>query len=253
MKIEISGLKPHEDAYGNNIFDTYHNLGGGYDIIEREDGHFTLNGDSDAYIEPFDDWSSIQKKAANLVRGKTLDIGCGGGKHAIYFQGQGIEIWGMDNSPKGLDVCRERGLINSILCDINDLSSKVISELNTIYMWGNNAGLLQNETLARRFFNICDDICKKDAKILLETLNPYGKAFNLKDDQKYIEDNISNGRMGGQIRVRVRYRHQATPWRDYLFFSKQELTHILKSTNWKITNFFDDPKIDQYIAVVERK
>lgn len=253
MKIEISGLKENEDAYGNNISDTYHKLGGGYDIIEREDGHFTLNGDSDAYTEEFSLWSSIQKEASKLVEGKTLDIGCGGGKHAIHFQEQGIEVWGMDNSPLGIDICRKRGLKNSILCDVNDLTHDVIAGVSTVYMWGNNAGLLQNQELARRFLSNCEKICKPNAKILLETLNPFGKAFNYPDDQKYIQENINNGRMGGQIRVRVRYRHFATPWRDYLFFSKEELNTILSATNWKVEHYYDDEEIDQYIAVLVRK
>ena len=59
--------------------------------------------------------------------------------------------------------------------------------------------------------------------------------------------------MGGQIRVRVRYRHFCTPWRDYLFVSKTELETILSETNWKVSQFFDDPEIDQYIAIIERR
>jgi hypothetical protein len=45
---EVIGLSANEDAYGTNIVDTYYGKGCGYDIIEREDGHFTLNWDSDA-------------------------------------------------------------------------------------------------------------------------------------------------------------------------------------------------------------
>jgi 2-polyprenyl-3-methyl-5-hydroxy-6-metoxy-1,4-benzoquinol methylase len=253
MKIEITGLKAHEDAYGNNIYNTYHELDSGYDIIEREDGHFTLNGDSNAYTENYENWSRIQKDASVLIKGKTLDIGCGGGKHAIHFQEQDIELWGMDNSPLALKVCEERGLKNTLLCDVNNLTAEVINQLNTIYMWGNNLGLLQNENLARKFFLNCDKMCAENAKILVETLDPYGKAFFMEDDKKYIQENISNGRMGGQIRVRVRYRYFVTPWKDYLFVSKNELVELLKPTPWKITNYYDDLSIDQYIAVIERK
>lgn len=249
----VSGLKPNEDAYGNNIYDTYHNLGGGYDIIEREDGHFTLNGDSDAYTELHEFWSQIQKDSSLLVKGKTLDIGCGGGKHSYHFQETGLDIWGMDNSPLGLTICETRGIKNTILCDINNLNNKVINELDSIIMWGNNFGLLQNKALARRFFNECDTMCSPGCKILIETLNPYGKAFTMEDDKQYINENLSNGRLGGQIRVRVRYRNFVTPWRDYLFVSKEELNEILNPTAWKVTQYFDDSAIDQYIAVIERK
>lgn len=251
--IEIKGLSPQEDAYGNNIFDTFHALGGGYDIIEREDGHFTLNGDSDAYTEEFALWSRIQKEAATWVRGKTLDIGCGGGKHALHFQNIGVDIWAMDNSPLGLQVCRERGIQQTILCDVLHLNASVIGELDTIFMWGNNFGLLQNPVLAQRFLREAARMCKPGARVLLETLDPYGKAFVMEDDKTYISDNQLNGRMGGQIRVRVRYRHFVTPWKDYFFVSKAELAAIVQGTGWKITEYFDDAEIDQYIAVLERE
>lgn len=50
---KIIGHTANEDAYENKISDTYYGKGGGYYIIEREDKHFTLNGDSDAYTETF--------------------------------------------------------------------------------------------------------------------------------------------------------------------------------------------------------
>jgi SAM-dependent methyltransferase len=250
---EIVGLAAHEDAYGNNISDTYYGKGGGYDIIEREDGHFTLNGDSDAYTESFELWSSIQKEASRHIVGKVLDIGCGGGKHSVHFQEQGLDITGMDNSPLALKICIERGLNNALLCDVLHLDEKVINELDTIFMWGNNFGLLQNAVAAKRFFRNCLKMCKQNAKILIETLDPDGKAFVMEDDRLYIDDNRLNGRLGGQIRVRVRYRHFVTPWKDYLFVSKTELKEILSGTGWKMTETFDDTEIDQYIAVLVRE
>ena len=95
-------------------------------------------------------------------------------------------------------------------------------------------------------------MCNENAKILVETLNPYGKAFFMDDDIHYIAENKLNGRLGGQIRVRVRYRFFVTSWKDYLFVSKEELNEILKDTGWKMTKSFDDEEIDQYIAVIER-
>jgi SAM-dependent methyltransferase len=249
---EIIGLSPNEDAYGNNIADTFYGKGGGYDIIEREDGHFTLNGDSDAYTETFESWSQIQKQASQFIEGKVLDIGCGGGKHAIHFQEQGVNITGMDNSPLALKICMERGLNNALLCDVLRLDEAVINQLDTIFMWGNNFGLLQNPVVAKRFFKNCLKMCEPKAKILIETLNPDGKAFFMDDDLQYIAENRLNGRLGGQIRVRVRYRHFVTPWKDYLFVSKEELNEILEGTGWKVTSSFDDEEIDQYIAVIER-
>ena len=64
----ISGLKPEEDSFGNNIFESFNsgNLYSGYEIEERSDGRFILYGDSNSYFEPFEEWTSIQKKIAPM-------------------------------------------------------------------------------------------------------------------------------------------------------------------------------------------
>ena len=52
--------------------------------------------------------------------------------------------------------------------------------------------------------------------------------------------------------LRIRYLKYCTPWNDYLFISKEDLTRILNKTNWEVINFFDDPNTFQYIAKIER-
>ena len=39
--------------------------------------------------------------------------------------------------------------------------------------------------------------------------------------------------MGGQVRIRIRYKDYATPWFDYLLVSKKELAEILDGTGWQ--------------------
>lgn len=237
-----------EDAYGRNIHETYLEQGGGYDIVEREDGCFTLNGDSNAYTEPFEDWSAIQKEASLLLKGKGLDVGCGGGKHSLELQARGCDILGMDNSPLALEVCRLRGLKKTLLCDVANLPQAGLAGLDFILLWGNNTGLLQNGRLAKRFLNWAYMATKSDAAIYLETLDPHGKAFDFVDDREYINENIRIGRLPGQIRVRVRYRKYCTPWADYLFLSKKELNDIVEGTGWRVERYWDDEEVDQYIA-----
>ena len=40
--------------------------------------------------------------------------------------------------------------------------------------------------------------------------------------------------MGGQIRMRVRYRKIKSPWFDYLFLSRDELVGLLEGTGWRL-------------------
>jgi hypothetical protein len=56
--------------------------------------------------------------------------------------------------------------------------------------------------------------------------------------------------MGGQIRLRVRFRDHATPWFDYLMVSQEELTGLLSGTGWHIGRILDSE--DTYVAVIEK-
>ena len=37
---------------------------------------------------------------------RLLDLGCGTGRHLLYFAQQGFEVYGLDGSPKGLDIAK---------------------------------------------------------------------------------------------------------------------------------------------------
>jgi hypothetical protein len=58
--------------------------------------------------------------------------------------------------------------------------------------------------------------------------------------------------MGGQIRLRVRYQHLATPWFDYLFVSQREMARILAGTGWRIERTLESNG-PNYVAVIARE
>ena len=66
-----------------------------------------------------------QKEFVELVRrgeitGSVLDIGCGTGEHALFFAGEGHEVWGIDSAPLAIQKAKEkaarRGLPVHFLC-----------------------------------------------------------------------------------------------------------------------------------------
>jgi hypothetical protein len=251
----LSGLELTEDAFGNNIFDTYQsgNLSTGYEIVERSDGCFTINGDSNAYFDNFDSWNSIQKEVSNQISGRVLDIGCGGGMHSLYFQSKGLDVYSMDNSPLAIKTCQLQGLKNCIVNDVNHfnlLDPNV--KFDSVILWGNNLGLLQNELFIIHFFNMLESYTNIDSSIYIESMDPEAPPFLDKENVEYIAHNKSQKRLPGQMMLRIRYLKYCTPWNDYLFISKEDLTRILNKTNWEVIQFFDDPNTFQYIAKIER-
>ena len=61
------------------------------------------------------------KKFISFLNGKRiLDLGCGGGNHALWFKEQGLNVSCVDFSEKMIEMCKEKGL-NAQLMDIEDL------------------------------------------------------------------------------------------------------------------------------------
>tara|TARA_B100001287_G_scaffold1325_1_gene1013 strand:+ start:24803 stop:25579 length:777 start_codon:yes stop_codon:yes gene_type:complete len=252
----IKGLQEFEDAFGNNMKDCFDSgdYGSGYEIVERDDGQFTLNGDSNAYFEGFEDWTDLQKNASKIVKGTVLDIGCGAGKHSLYFQGKGLDVYAMDNSSLAIDICKKQGIKNTILCDVNhfDKFDEAI-KFDSILLWGNNFGLLQNESFFYYFLNLLQNFSNQGTKIFLESMDPFGFGFKDADTVKYIKHNLRQKKMAGQINVRIRYKKYVTPWQDYVFASKDELKKMLLNTNWRIEETLEAPSENQYIAILKQK
>ena len=73
-----------------------------------------------------------QKEFVELVRrgeisGSVLDIGCGTGENALFYAGEGYEVWGIDSVPLAIQKAREkaagRGLqMHFLVMNVLDLS-----------------------------------------------------------------------------------------------------------------------------------
>jgi len=240
-------LRDHEDAYGYEIFDYYQ----GEDvveIVEREDGFIGVSSGPLVYFQPHEEWPDHYKEAVENVQGRALDVGCGAGRISLYLQDKGHPTLGIDNSPKAIEVCQKRGVINAEVLSITQISS-VLGSFDTIVMFGNNFGLMANprraKWLLRRFYKITAD----NGLIIAESNDIYltKEPVHL----EYHEYNRQRGRMGGQIRLRIRHKKRKTPWFDYLMVSKNEMEGILLDTGWKVRNYIDSEGA-AYIAILEK-
>jgi SAM-dependent methyltransferase len=217
------------------------------EIVERDDGFIDSAGGAAMYLAPFRRWPSVHRRAMRFVRGRTLDVGCGGGRVCLHLQERGHDVVGIDISPGAVEVCRRRGVRDVRLCPIEDVDDS-LGVFDTIVMLGNNFGLFggaaKGKRLLRRFHRLTSD----RGRIVAETRDVYRT-----DDPSHLayhERNRSRGRMGGQIRIRVRYREHATPWFDYLMVSQAELEDLLDGTGWRLGRVLESE--DTYVAVIDK-
>lgn len=217
------------------------------EIIERDDGFINVGRGPSLYFASYDSWSSVEREASTYVAGRVLDIGCGAGRHALYFQEQGYDVVATDISPLAIQVCQERGVRDARVLAITQLS-RALGSFDTITLWGSFA-MVSNFQRARWLLRRFHGMTSNQGRLIAAALNPYGT-----DDPvhlAYHKQNRQRGRMGGQIRVRVRFRQYATPWLDLLFISPAELRNILAGTGWQIHRLLGDEN-GQYIAIFDR-
>ena len=69
------------DVFGQQLYDHHRGLLSEdfREVGERDDGYIQVHEHPRWYFAQFDEWYPHLRKAMKYVRGRTLDIGCGGG------------------------------------------------------------------------------------------------------------------------------------------------------------------------------
>ena len=240
-------LKPHEDAYGQMIWDQFHGKRP-VEIVERDDGRIDTSGGPPSYFSEFKDWPAHQRRAMKFVRGRVLDVGCGAGRCCLYLQQRGHQVIGIDVSPLAIKTCRARGVKDARVLPFTQVNRR-FGTFDTILMMGNNFGLFASRDRARWLLRRLHGLTSPQARIVAETLDVH--QTDNPDHLSYTRWNCRRGRMPGQIRLRVRYGNLRTPWFDYLMVSKRELAELLRGTGWQVERHLDSQG-PQYVAVITK-
>lgn len=244
-------LKTSQDAYGHQLSDFFRGRQV-VEVVERDDG---LIDPSESlpkyYLSEYKDWNPREKRAADYVKGRVLDIGCGGGRWSLFLQKKGHDVLGIDISPLAIEVCRQRGLRNVMVKSISEADSS-LGKFDTILMMGNNFGLFGNPKQARQLLKRFYHTTNPCARIIAESLDIYKPPVDPVHRQYHLR-NRRRGRMPGQVRIRIRYLRYASPWFDYLLVSKPEMIGILRGTGWKANRFITSKKGPAYVAIIEKE
>ena len=93
-------MKKSQDAYGQQLLAQYYSPTPKCEIIERDDNYIDTGSEAGTYFTEYQDWSRLERRAIELVKGRILDVGCGAGRPALYLQQKGFDVTGIDNSPR---------------------------------------------------------------------------------------------------------------------------------------------------------
>ncbi len=237
-----------DDAWGAAVEAAYReDQGSGQVVIERDDGNVHVTPIGLLFADPHD-WPAAERAALRYARGRVLDVGCGAGRHALELQRRGLDVVAIDTSPECVAVSRARGVRDVRLLGLARLSP-TLGCFDTVLLLGNNFGLLESATAARSHLARLSRITTDRARIIATTLDPY--VTERPEHKRYHARNRARGRLGGQIRMRSRFRTLVDPWFDYVYVSPREMDALLKGSGWAVARSFGsaDPN---YAVVIEK-
>ena len=125
-----------------------------------------------------------------------------------------------------------------------------IGPIDTILMMGNNFSLFGNPRRARRLLRRFHRLTSPRGRIVAESLDPHRttEPFHL----ALHAANRRQGRMPGEVRVRVRYKAYCTSWFDLLLVSREEMAGIVTGTGWRIARVIESTG-PTFTAVLEKE
>jgi hypothetical protein len=131
---------------------------------------------------------------------------------------------------------------------IDTYADRATTRYDTFLLLGNNLGLLEGSQRAPVFLAALARLANSGARIIAQGTDPYRTTDPV--HVGYHRRNRELGRLGGQLRLRLRYRLLATEWFDYLNCSIDELAGLLAGTGWRL-KAIDDEDAPYYFAVME--
>lgn len=214
-------------------------------VVERDDGFLGIES-AEVYFSRPGGWFRVEESYVDHVHGRVLDIGAGAGRFSLELQSRGHDVVALDVSAGCLDVCRRRGVMNTFHGTVSDLAATDPEPFDTFLLMGHNIALLEAPVVAPKFLAMLAAISQPAATIVGTNRDPLAT-----DDPVHLgyhQMNRDRGRPPGQLTIRIRWEHLATPWFDYWFLAPEDLATIAASERWELTDRRDDA--GSYLAVL---
>ena len=170
-------MKDSQDAYGHQLYDFFKGRQV-IEVVERDDG---LIDPSEVlpkyYLSEYKDWTPREKLAAQYVKGRVLDIGCGFGPVLKVVKERGGHGIGLTLSAKQAERCKQSGL-EAYVKDWKDVSVDTFGMFDGIVSVGAFEHFCSVEDyLAGKqdqiyddFFRLCHELLPEGGRLFLQTM-----------------------------------------------------------------------------------
>ena len=155
-----------KDLMGRAIWDYYYQENS--EDLQTETSISELDDLPVSYLfRDYQEMNALEKKALDLSFGKVLDVGSGAGSHSLYLQNERkLEVTALDISPKSIEICKARGIKNTICEDLLQFSEK---NFDTVLLLMNGTGIFQSLEHIDQYLQKLKSLVAENGQILLDS------------------------------------------------------------------------------------
>jgi SAM-dependent methyltransferase len=206
--------------------------GGLLEVVERDDG-VLATGPAGSYLAPPPEWPDCERRAADRLAGRVLDVGAGAGRLALLLQAREIPVTALDVSAGAVGVCRQRGVRDTVHATAGQHAASG-RRYDCFALFGNNLGLLGSRARAPVMLRSLAALARPGARIIGLGEDPPDRPGPV--TEAYVRRNRAAGRLPGQRRLRSRFQELATGWFDFLWCTAAELEQLADGSGWKLAD-----------------
>ena len=163
----------------------------------------------------YEEMPEIERKALDMTRGKTLDVGAGSGCHSLVLQGRGVDVTAIDMSPLSVETMRQRGVKKVVEQDFFTVGGKY----DTILMLMNGIGIVGTLERMPEFFRHLDKILATGGQVLCDS-SDISYVF---EDENGLIDYPDTGHYYGELSYRMQYKDTIGEPFDWLYIDAETL------------------------------
>lgn len=176
-----------------------------------------------AYLfRDFPEMPKLEQKALQLAKGKTLDVGCGAGSHALYLQDKRqLDVQAIDISPNAVAACRLRGVKKVEVRNILEVENDTF---DTILLLMNGTGIFGTLKETTKYLQKLKSLLNPSGQILIDSSDII-YMFDEDEDGSYL---IPADGYYGELVFTVSYKEEiedSFPWLYLDYNTLQNAAH----------------------------
>ena len=163
-----------------------------------------------AYLfRSFDGMPTLEQKALQLAKGRTLEVGCGAGSHGLYLQSErNIDVHSIDISKNAIEACTLRGLKNTQVIDVLNIENE---KYDTILLLMNGTGIFETLEKTAVYLQKLKSLLQPNGQILIDSSDIIYMFDEDEDGGKWIPSETYYG----ELTFTLQYKNETEapfPW-----------------------------------------